>query len=523
MSTGVRRLARGVRQRARAAGIAAAAAARDDVDVLGLADEAVLASIAEHRARAARAQVDELAAVAVWADRHRLTDPEDWTALGSISVDGQSMAEDLLEHPERQPQHTATAGALGIEGVLRLGGEGAFGVREFAVTDLAVLLGMSEPAARAYVGQTVELRDRLPRLWAQVMAGVLPVWKARRIAEHTIALSAEAAAFVDAQLEAFAHRLSITRILRCVDAAILRFHPDLARRRAEAAAETRGVWLEDDTTEGTTRIEATVDTPDAHAFDRTLEQTATALSALGDASPRQVRRARALGVLADPQYTLDLHTTAKTTKTATIGTETVGIETVDAPAKLRRTAASPMIHLHLHTGCGCETPSDTGQGAAVTGLFGPVTRVHPEGLGSWRPGPAPTAAVGRWLAGLTPGTQVTVTPVVDLAGHIAVDAYEHPAGLVRQVAERDLVCQFPWCARTGAAYDLDHIQPYRDPGQGGPPGQTSTVNTARLCRYHHRVKTHGAWDYRRTGPTAVTWTSPQGRTYTVDHTGTHPH
>ena len=123
----------------------------------------------------------------------------------------------------------------------------------------------------------------------------------------------------------------------------------------------------------------------------------------------------------------------------------------------------------------------------------------------------------------TPGAKVTITPVVDLAEQIAVDAYEHPAALDRQVAERDHTCMFPWCGRQGATYDLDHIDPYVDPDDGGPPDQTSTANTARLCRYHHRVKTHGAWAYRRTGPTAVTWTSPHGRTYTVDHTGTHAH
>jgi hypothetical protein len=118
MATGAARLARCTRTAARAAGITAAAAtARDDVDVLGLEDEAVLAGIAEHRARAQRAQVDELRAVAVWADRHRITDPEDWLARGSISPEGQVMADDLLRRPG------STAGELGVEGVLRLGGE----------------------------------------------------------------------------------------------------------------------------------------------------------------------------------------------------------------------------------------------------------------------------------------------------------------------------------------------------------------------------------------------------------------
>src|SRR5690349_2777443 len=140
------------RQRLAAARVAGprATAARDEVDVLGLDDEAVLASILEHRARAQAAQVDELRAVAAWADRHRITDPEDWLERGAVSPDGQLMAGDLLKGAAHE------AGWLGTEGILRLGGEGAFAVREFAVTDLAVLLGMSEQAARDYVGQTVE-------------------------------------------------------------------------------------------------------------------------------------------------------------------------------------------------------------------------------------------------------------------------------------------------------------------------------------------------------------------------------
>ncbi len=255
---------------AQAAGIAAAAAARDEVDVLGLGDEAVLASIAESQVRAERAQVDQLRAVAVWAGRHRITDPEQW----AISGDALEMVEDLETHPDKASRLTHEAGELGTEGILRLLGEGAFMVREFAVTDLAVTLGLSEQGARDYVGQVVELRDRLPRLWAQVMSGRLPVWKARRIAEQTIPLKAATAGFVDAQLEQFAHQLSITRINKCVEAAIIRCQPDLAERRAEAAAEARGVWVEDDTTDGTTRIEATLDSPDAHAFDRALDDTA---------------------------------------------------------------------------------------------------------------------------------------------------------------------------------------------------------------------------------------------------------
>src|SRR5690349_4562996 len=140
-------------------------ARRDVVEVLGLDDEAVLATIAEHRTMARRAEVAELRAVAAYADRHRVA-PGDWLTRGALSGEGRAIAWDLDHHDP-----AAEAGELGTEGILRLAGEGAFSVREFAVTDLAVTLELSEHSARAYVAQAVELRDRLPRLWSQVMTG----------------------------------------------------------------------------------------------------------------------------------------------------------------------------------------------------------------------------------------------------------------------------------------------------------------------------------------------------------------
>ena len=61
---------------------------------------------------------------------------------------------------------------------------------------------------------------------------------------------------------------------------------------------------------------------------------------------------------------------------------------------------------------------------------------------------------------------------------------------------------------------------YLDPDDGGPPGQTNTLNLSKLCRFHHRVKTHTEWRYHRQPDHSLTWTSPLGRRYRVDGTGT---
>jgi hypothetical protein len=244
--------------------------------------------VAERRAQDAAA-ARELALVAHWAQLHRLAPGE---LIGAMDAE---TGNDLCRRGAAGEELTVA----GVEGELRLSGQGAFGVQEFAVAEIATALNISEPAGRAYVGQAVELRDRLPRLWAQVMTGALPAWKARRVAEQTIPLNPEAAAYVDAQLAGFAHKISYGRITASVDAAALRHDPDLAAERARKAAEHRGVWVEDHL-DGTSQITAVTGTPDAKAFDTTLNQVATALGALGNPGSHDVRRAKAIGVLADP-------------------------------------------------------------------------------------------------------------------------------------------------------------------------------------------------------------------------------
>ena len=443
-----------------------------------------MAYLVERRRRQDAAAAEELRAVTTWADLNRVREPG---VVGSVD---EATAEEL----DHRHLHGESTSLLGLEGELRLAGEGAFMVEEFAVCELAAALSMSEPAARRYVGQAMELRERLPRLFGCVMTGVLPAWKARQIADETIPLNAAAADYVDAQLAPFAQKIGPTRVLRCVAAAILRHDPDLAAERAAKAAEGRGVWI-DDRIDGTSEITAVTGTPDAHAVDHTLNALATTLGELGDTDPKQVRRAKALGLLADPQAALDLITGPS----------------ADQPiSRTKRAAGSAtsrralQIHLHVDAITGVVPHNGSGHLARVDGV-----------------GPRSLEAVEQWLRDLAPGAAVELRPVVDLAEHISVDAYEAPDRLRAQVDERDGCCRFPWCGRQGR-HDLDHIEPYVDPDDGGPPGQTNTANLARLCRFHHRVKTHGGWSYERVHETGVLWTSPLGRQYYVDETGTLP-
>ena len=120
-----------------------------------------------------------------------------------------------------------------------------------------------------------------------------------------------------------------------------------------------------------------------------------------------------------------------------------------------------------------------------------------------------------------PDAQVVVKPVIDLADHVHVEAYEVPARIAEQVALRDVTCAFPWCTRPARRLhpdqhpcDCDHVVPH---ARGGA---TCTCQLAPLCRRHHRLKTHGGWAYTILEPGSYLWRSPHGYQYLRDHTGT---
>ena len=408
---------------------------------------AVLGYARSRRALADRAEAELLVAACQWADLHPAT--EDSAATFTMPGGG--------EHEEP------------------VAGPGAPLVAEFCIAELGAALGISTLAAKRLIGQALELRHRLPRLWRRVQAGELPAWKARRVAETTIHadLSREAAAYVDRQLAPFAHRTSTTTVDRLVDAAIARFHPTRARLEAARGADSRHVTIEDQQVSftGTMRVTAELDLADALDLSAAVTHGAETLKALGSVESWDARRAAAVGEMARSQLSLDLHHQQSHSKP-------------EAPA-----AREVVLHVHL-------TPGDP-----VAHLERGQALVTPDQVRQW---------CGQ------SATRVTVKPVLDLGEPIACDGYQPSDRLRDQVIARDRTCVFPWCTRPARSCDLDHITPWE---QGGP---TSTDNLAALCRSHHRLKTHSRWRYRRTGPAAYTWTSPHGHTYLRDTTGTGP-
>ena len=304
-------------------------------------------------------------------------------------------------HPPESIHSAATFTVPGCEHEEPIAGEGAPLVAEFCLAELGAVLGVSTIAAKKLVGHALELRHRLPRLWAQVQAGRVPAWRARSVAEATIhttpALTREAAAFVDAQVAAVAGRVGPAQLDRLVAEAIKRF--DLAEVDPAADPEDgyllvdpRHVTIHDDDVHfaGTMRLEAELDIADALDLDRALAHGAATLKALG--SERVAGRAprpQALGDLARTQTALDLAGAGRRCAT-----------TCPPPARSSSTPTS--------------TPRSTG----CATVFGPTGRME-EGQRL-----VLLDQVKDWCADSR--TKITVKPVIDLNAQLSTPALRGP-------------------------------------------------------------------------------------------------
>jgi hypothetical protein len=365
--------------------------------------------------------------------------------------------------------------AFGDHGI-PLAGDGAPWVREFAVMELGAALGMSTDSARRYVGAALEVRYRLPRIWARVAAGKVPFWKARRVAERTMCLPPAGAAFVDQRVAFCAHSVSYAELDRQVDAAQAQYDPEAAEkaRRQDADSRKFDIYTSAVSINGTVDVAGTLDFLDARDLDQALTRRAAELKALGSQESLDVRRSVAAGDLARGYEPLPLGEG--------------GLETGPRPSSTTGGGTEVVVHVHEDLD-------------GVARLGNTRTPILAETIREW---------CGR------PEVHVTVKPVRDLIGHVHVAAYEIPDRLREADELVDHHCVFPWCARPAARCDIDHAIPY---DQGGP---TCSCNTAPLCRGHHRLKTHGRWTYDVLDRGTYLWHSPHRHTYRRDHTGTTP-
>lgn len=386
-------------------------------------------------------------------------------------------------HPPESIHQAASFTAPGSEHEEPIAGQGCPLVAEFCVPELGAVLGITSTSAKKLIGQALELRHRLPRLWALVHAGRVPAWRARLVAETTIhstpSLTVEAVGWVDDQVAAVAGKVGVAQLDRLVAEAIRRHDLVIDPRPDDEAGEDHEDYAADQYLrtdphhvtvdrrhvhyDGLMRLEAELDLADALDLDAAVAHGAAVLKTLGSTAPLGARRATALGDLARTQTALDLHI------------QNPGASGSAAPAQRTGDVLPPAREVVLHVHLDATTSDDQT-------VVGPTARLdNGQRL-------ALLDQVEGWCA--VSRTKVTIRPVIDL--------------------------------------DIDHITPYdhHAAADGRPqPGSTATSNLAALCRFHHRLKTHTAWRYEQVrpgssgpAPTATTTSA----TTTAPPPSTHP-
>lgn len=359
------------------------------------------------------------------------------------------------------------------ERTVRIGADGSRLVGEFLPLEVAAIKGISVAAATWLIRDVINLEARHPALWRTVQAGNVPPHKAFTIARLAAQyeLTQEQTLHIDEQLAGKIGRIGWQRLLRLTRGLIAQIAGDKIEAATKGARDARFVRAAPDQDQPTvTELWARLDTIGAHQLETTIQALATSLKTQGDTDELDVRRAKALGILATPARA----------------------QAILAGSDDQRYLPRTKVYLHL-------TPDMlTGDSSlARSETLGPITKTM--------------------LADLFSTHRITITPVLhDSDTEPAVDSYEIPNRIRETVTLRDACEVFPYSSRTARGLDLDHTQPY----QPGADGQTRPDNLGPLTRRVHRAKTAGRWQLRQPRAGTFWWRSTRGNEYRVSPAGT---
>ncbi|NYD42845.1 DUF222 domain-containing protein [Nocardioides panaciterrulae] len=412
--------------------------------------------------------------------------------------------------PKDDPGHREVPGG---DRLVRVGGEGTPRLRQLSLAELGIAFDTHTTGARALVADALDLAHRLPQTWAAAQELGCDTWVVRKVAKLTRELSAQAVGLVDTAVAPVLNTLPTGRLLALVEAKVIEADPEAYAEKVEAELRRRFVGLSRTDTHGLRTVYARLDAGDATWLDAIIDQLADILDQREDLRPQTPRdlgrdelRALAFGWLARPAEALEL-----------ILDSTHGQAPAEVEEEPSRAVALSERALELLGSLDLTRLRPTAQ------LF---CHLHQDALTGRVPGVARIEDLGprllAHLATLLGHTNVTLTPVLDLATQRAVDGYEHPTSMRTRTRLRNPADTFPGSTTiTGTgrqAVDIDHPVPY-DPD--GPPGQTRDTNAQPLTRGHHRAKTHLPYQVWIIDSTTKLWKTPHGRWRIVDHQGTH--
>jgi hypothetical protein len=456
-----------------------------------------------------------------------------------------------LHYPDSQaPVVKALPGA---EQGRQLGGEGTPEVLDFAAAELGARMETSIGSARALMADAVDLRHRLPELWQLILAGGVAVWKARQVAQATRHLGRSAALHVDAAVAGSIIALPWGRFETLLRAKIIEADPRAAEEQAKIWEAERFVRAGRTNQSGLKLLIAKANGGDVIWFMATVNRIAEILRLQGDMDSAEVRRSKAIGILAQPALALQLlwefrnqhhpapqpqqidepihnepnppfhHSTAAPTEelseaaaeglsgaepreSSGAAAEPAGGGLITGPSRVDASQLRPQVMLHIHLSQEALLAFSDGK----PGIIGGAARL--EGIG-----PITLGQVRRFLGDTA--CQVRVQPVIDPEDTPPVDSYEIPRRIREAMFLRMPASCFPYAAGT-QRMDLDHTKPYIPLARGGPPGQTGVHGLGPLGRTEHRIKTHSRWRVRQPEPGVWIWRSPHRNCYLVTSAGT---
>ena len=448
---------------------------------------------------------------------------------------------------------------------------------EFCPIEFGALQATSTASAALLIADALDLRQRLPLIWRRVEEGEVNPAKARRVAQATRALSEEAAGVVDRGIVDHLVTLPWTRFLLVLSALVIQADQNAAELNAKTAEADRFVRAAQTNAAGLKLLIAQANAGDVLSFMAMVNRIADILAVEGDADPVDIRRSKAIGILAQPAHALHLllaHQDDVRRDTARITTSKSQKEPphADYPAAVERrfirAEASEMADpefavladdlawarvdaidhdiadwSHSALAESSEEPVaesilpadpaaeiDTYNTVALDNLGVDYRRLRPTatlyvhltdqalatGKGVARladVGPVTVEQIRRFLGSAAAGYDIRVQPVLDPAEVAPVDSYEIPLRLREAVMARNPADVYPYGSCTSRRMDLDHTVAYTPTDTARPPGQTSLDNLGPLDRTHHRDKTHGQGNLRQPDPGIYLYRSPQGWVY----------
>ncbi|HEX5996065.1 MAG TPA: DUF222 domain-containing protein [Jiangellales bacterium] len=210
----------------------------------------------------------------------------------------------------------------------------------------------------------------------------------------------------------------------------------------------------------------------------------------------------------------------------------------DAAAKARNfdTAGTPLAALRFdvladlgwsslaagHLGCCGENCPGAGQHlgtrhgrAATVNVTVPITTLagisdEPGELAGFGP---ITAEAARRIAGDATLRRLLTDAATGALLDYGTTRYVPPQHLADHVIVRDRTCRFPTCSYPAESSQLDHTDPFRPEGTGGP---TADSNLGAFHGRHHNDKTHHGFKVTQPEPGRFVINTPAGLIYHVD-------